>query len=66
MTGTAPDITMLGGTWCVEFMEMDAFAPIEDYVSQELIDTFIPSGFDIMTGLTERFTDCRGTAVPGV
>lgn len=50
MTGTAPDITMLGGTWCVEFMEMDAFAPIEDYVSQELIDTFIPSGFDIMTG----------------
>lgn len=48
MAGTAPDITMLGGTWCVEFMEMGAFAPIADYVSKDLIDQFIPSGFDIM------------------
>ncbi|MEA5014334.1 MAG: extracellular solute-binding protein [Candidatus Limiplasma sp.] len=50
MAGTAPDIAMLGGTWCVEFMEMGKFAPIADYVSPELIDTFIPSGFDAMTG----------------
>lgn len=50
MAGTEPDIAMLGGTWCVEFMEMGTFAPITDYVSQDLINTFIPAGFDIMTG----------------
>ena len=50
MAKTAPDIAMLGGTWCVEFMEMGELSPIADYVSQELIDTFIPSGFDVMTG----------------
>lgn len=50
MANTAPDIAMLGGTWCVEFIEMGAMAPITDYVSQELMDTFIPSGFDVMTG----------------
>ena len=49
MAKNPPDIAMLGGTWCVEFMEMGTFAPIADYVSQELIDTFIPSGFDVMT-----------------
>lgn len=50
MANTAPDIAMLGGTWCVEFIEMGAMAPITDYVSQGLMDTFIPSGFDVMTG----------------
>ena len=50
MAGTAPDMTMLGGTWCVEFLEMGVFAPITDYVSQDLMDKFIPAGFDIMTG----------------
>lgn len=48
MAGTAPDIAMLGGTWGVEFMEMGTFAPISKYVSQDLIDKFIPAGFDIM------------------
>ncbi len=48
MAGTAPDMTMLGGTWCVEFLEMGTFAPIADYVPQDLIDKFIPAGFDIM------------------
>ena len=50
MANTAPDIAMLGGTWCVEFIEMGAFAPITDYVSPELMDSFIPAGFDVMTG----------------
>lgn len=49
MAGTAPDIAMLGGTWCVWFMENDFLRPIANYVSQELIDIFIPAGFDIMT-----------------
>lgn len=50
MAGTAPDIAMLGGTWCVEFVENGSLAPITDYVSQELMDSFIPAGFDVMTG----------------
>ena len=50
MANTAPDIAMLGGTWCVEFVENGSLAPITDYVSQDLIDSFIPSGFDVMTG----------------
>lgn len=50
MANAAPDIAMLGGTWCVEFIEMGAIAPITDYVSAELMDTFIPAGFDVMTG----------------
>ena len=50
MAGTAPDIAMLGGTWCVEFMENGSLAPVADYVSPELMDTFIPAGFDVMTG----------------
>lgn len=49
MAGTAPDIAMLGGTWCVEFMENGSLAPVADYVSPELMDTFIPAGFDVMT-----------------
>lgn len=49
MAGTAPDVAMLGGTWCVEFIENGSLAPIADYVSQGLIDTFIPAGFDVMT-----------------
>lgn len=48
MAGTAPDIAMLGGTWCVEFVENGSLAPIKDYVSQDLVDTFIPAGFDVM------------------
>ena len=50
MAGTAPDIAMLGGTWCVEFMENGSLAPVADYVSPALLDTFIPAGFDVMTG----------------
>lgn len=55
MANTAPDIAMLGGTWCVEFVENGSFVAIEDYVSQELIDTFIPAGFDVMTGADGKY-----------
>ncbi len=50
MAGMAPDIGMLAGTWAVEFVERGALADIEKYVSKEVIDTFIPSGFSAMTG----------------
>jgi len=47
--GMAPDIGMLAGTWAVEFVESGALADISPYVSQEVLDTFIPSGFAAMT-----------------
>ena len=44
--GVAPDIVMMGGTWPVEFIEMGALAPVDEYVSEELLDSFFDSGFD--------------------
>ena len=49
MAGQAPDISMLAGTWAAEFVPTGALADISKYVSKDVIDSFIPSGFDAMT-----------------
>lgn len=49
MAGKAPDIGMLAGTWAAEFVPTGALVDISQYVSKEVIDSFIPSGFDAMT-----------------
>ena len=46
VAGVAHDIVMKGGTWQVNFIEMGALAPVDEYVSEELLDSFFDSGFD--------------------
>lgn len=48
--GQAPDLVMLNGQWASEYQRLGAFAPVNDYVSQEMLDTFLESGFDSVTG----------------
>ena len=50
MAGMAPDVSQLAGTWCLEFIDKGAFAPIADYVDAAIIDTWLPSSYEIMIG----------------
>ncbi len=45
VVGMAPDLVMLGGPWAPEFIGMGAFAPVDQYVSAEILDIFIPAAF---------------------
>lgn len=46
--GMAPDLVMLGGPWAPEFMRMGAFAPVDEYVSEEVLDIFLPTGLSLV------------------
>lgn len=48
--GQAPDLVMLTGQWANEYQKLDAFAPVNDYVSQGTLDQFLDSGFDAVRG----------------
>ncbi|GIP31726.1 sugar ABC transporter substrate-binding protein [Paenibacillus sp. J2TS4] len=48
--GQAPDLVMLNGQWASEYQRLGAFAPVNDYVSQEMLDLFLESGFDSVKG----------------
>ncbi len=50
MAGIPADIVELGGVWPVEFVDKGAFASVDDYLPKEIVDNFIPNGFDAMTG----------------
>ena len=43
IVGMAPDIVLLGGPWAPEFQRMGAFAPIDEYVSADVMDNFLAS-----------------------
>ena len=44
--GQAPDIVMLAPQWSSEYTALGAFVPIDEYVSEEVMDMFLESGFD--------------------
>ena len=43
IVGMAPDIVLLGGPWAPEFQRMGAFAPVDQYVSEEILNNFLES-----------------------
>lgn len=43
--GQAPDLVMLTGQWASEYQKLGAFAPVDDVVSEEMLDIFLESGF---------------------
>lgn len=43
--GQAPDLVMLTAQWSNEYQRLGAFAPIDDYVSKDVLDQFLESGF---------------------
>ncbi|GIQ68799.1 sugar ABC transporter substrate-binding protein [Xylanibacillus composti] len=43
--GQAPDLVMLTGQWASEYQKLGAFAPVDDLVSDEVLDIFLESGF---------------------
>ncbi len=44
--GQAPDIVMLAPQWSAEYTALGAFVPIDEYISEDVLDMFLPSGFD--------------------
>ncbi len=44
--GDPPDISLLAPSWVSTFMESDAFAPADDHVSTDILDSFHESGED--------------------
>lgn len=46
VAGEAPDLVMLQGPWANEYMNLGALVPVDDYVSEEVLNNFIESGFD--------------------
>lgn len=48
--GNPPDIALLAPSWVSTFMADDAFAPADDYVSTEILDSFYESGEDGIVG----------------
>ena len=48
--GKAPDLVMLTGQWASEYQKLGAFAPVNDYVSKEMLGQFLDSGFDAVRG----------------
>ncbi len=40
--GRPPEVSVIGTRWALEFMELDAIVPMEDYVSQATIDNILP------------------------
>ena len=48
--GQAPDIVMLASQWSAEYTALGAFVPIDEYITQDVLDMFLPSGFDAVRG----------------
>lgn len=50
VAGEAPDLVMLQGPWANEYMNLGALAPVDDYVSEEVLNNFIETGFAPVSG----------------
>jgi multiple sugar transport system substrate-binding protein len=44
----APDIVMLGGTWATEFIRLNAFVPIEEFIPADMKADFLDNAFDAL------------------
>lgn len=49
IVGMAPDVVLLGGPWATEFISMRALAPVNQYVSQHVLDNFLESALAPVT-----------------
>jgi ABC-type glycerol-3-phosphate transport system substrate-binding protein len=44
--GNPPDVALLAPSWVSTFIERDAFAPVDDYVDGEILDSMVESGYN--------------------